>query len=131
MGAALEGHALGRPDSVAKKAWTLNPPTLPKVELHLHLDCCLSYDVVRRLDPTMAPCEVWPDDSWRHPECQETGFTDTQVGQLRSLLMDKLNETLLTEITRRIVAVSDPQQIILFGSQAPGSRAGEAIWICS
>ncbi|MBI2682883.1 MAG: adenosine deaminase [Acidobacteriales bacterium] len=29
--------------------------TLPKVELHLHLDCSLSYDVVRRLDPSVAP----------------------------------------------------------------------------
>ena len=38
--------------------------------------------------------------------------------------MDKLNETLLTEITRRIVAVSDPQQIILFGSQARRGRTG-------
>jgi uncharacterized protein len=34
--------------------------------------------------------------------------------------MDKPDEALLTEITRRIVAVSDPQQIILFGSQARG-----------
>lgn len=25
--------------------------TLPKVELHSHLDCCLSYDAVRRIDP--------------------------------------------------------------------------------
>jgi len=34
--------------------------------------------------------------------------------------MVELNETLLTEITRRIVATSDPQEIILFGSQARG-----------
>lgn len=27
---------------------------LPKVELHLHLDCSLSYDVVRRLDPSIS-----------------------------------------------------------------------------
>ena len=27
----------------------MNLQTLPKVELHLHLDCCLSYEVVRRL----------------------------------------------------------------------------------
>jgi predicted nucleotidyltransferase len=31
-----------------------------------------------------------------------------------------MNDTLLAEITQRIVAVSDPQQIILFGSQARG-----------
>src|SRR5215469_5361726 len=27
---------------------------LPKVELHLHLDCSLSYAVVHRLDPTIS-----------------------------------------------------------------------------
>jgi adenosine deaminase len=27
---------------------------LPKVELHSHLDCCLSYDAVRRIDPTIS-----------------------------------------------------------------------------
>lgn len=26
---------------------------LPKVELHLHLDCCLSYEVVKKIDPTI------------------------------------------------------------------------------
>ncbi|WP_435353761.1 adenosine deaminase [Emticicia sp. SJ17W-69] len=26
---------------------------LPKVELHLHLDCCLSFDVVHKIDPTI------------------------------------------------------------------------------
>ena len=40
--------------------------------------------------------------------------------------MDKLDETLLTEITRRIVAVSDPQQIILFGSQARGDAGPDS-----
>jgi len=34
--------------------------------------------------------------------------------------MDELTEAVLAEITKRIVAVSDPQQIILFGSQARG-----------
>ena len=31
--------------------WT----TLPKVELHLHLDCSLSYDVVSQIDPSITP----------------------------------------------------------------------------
>ena len=34
--------------------------------------------------------------------------------------MNELNDALLAEIIQRIVAVSDPQQIILFGSQARG-----------
>ena len=24
---------------------------LPKIELHLHLDCCLSFDVVKKINP--------------------------------------------------------------------------------
>ena len=40
--------------------------------------------------------------------------------------MDKPDEALLTEITRRIVAVSDPQQIILFGSQARGDAGPDS-----
>jgi adenosine deaminase len=29
--------------------------TLPKIELHLHLDCCLSYEVVQRVAPDVTP----------------------------------------------------------------------------
>jgi len=34
--------------------------------------------------------------------------------------MAEINDALLIEITQRIVVISDPQQIILFGSQARG-----------
>jgi predicted nucleotidyltransferase len=37
-----------------------------------------------------------------------------------------MNDTLLAEITQRIVAVSDPQQIILFGSQARGDAGPDS-----
>lgn len=40
--------------------------------------------------------------------------------------MNKPDEALLTEITRRIVAVSDPQQIILFGSRARGEAGPDS-----
>lgn len=40
--------------------------------------------------------------------------------------MDELTDTVLDEITRRIVAVSDPQQIILFGSQARGDAGSDS-----
>jgi adenosine deaminase len=33
---------------------TVGIAALPKVELHLHLDCSLSYDVVHRLDPSVS-----------------------------------------------------------------------------
>jgi len=31
------------------------PDRFPKVELHLHLDCSLSYSLVSRLDPSITP----------------------------------------------------------------------------
>lgn len=40
--------------------------------------------------------------------------------------MDEINDRLLDEITQRIVAVSDPQQIILFGSQARGDAGSDS-----
>ena len=39
------GHASRADDAVTR---------LPKVELHLHLDCSLSYDVIHRLDPSVS-----------------------------------------------------------------------------
>lgn len=40
--------------------------------------------------------------------------------------MDQADEDQLSEIVRRIVAVSDPQRIILFGSQARGDAAPDS-----
>lgn len=37
-----------------------------------------------------------------------------------------MNDTLLAEIIQRIVAVSDPQQIIMFGSQARGDTTQDS-----
>ena len=42
--------------------------TLPKVELHLHLDCCLSYAAVQRLAPDISP-EVFRRDFVAPPKC--------------------------------------------------------------
>ncbi|HVU98647.1 MAG TPA: adenosine deaminase [Puia sp.] len=39
----------------AINAQPLAIPNLPKIELHLHIDCSLSYAVVHRLDPTITP----------------------------------------------------------------------------
>jgi len=39
--------------------------------------------------------------------------------------MDELSDALLSEITRRIVAVSDLQQVILFGSRAGRCGSGQ------
>ncbi len=43
---------------------------LPKVELHLHLDCCLSYDLIRRLDPSVTP-ERFRQDFVAPPKCRD------------------------------------------------------------
>ena len=47
----------------------MNLHTLPKIELHLHLDCCLSYDVVRRLAPDVTP-EAFARDFVAPPKCR-------------------------------------------------------------
>ena len=31
----------------------MNYENLPKIELHLHLDCCLSFEVVKKLNPSI------------------------------------------------------------------------------
>jgi adenosine deaminase len=41
----------------------MNIHTLPKIELHLHLDCCLSYEVVRCLAPDVTPEVCWTPPS--------------------------------------------------------------------
>lgn len=39
----------------------MNFSALPKIELHLHLDCSLSYDVVSKIDPTVTKEEFLQD----------------------------------------------------------------------
>ncbi|MFT3682757.1 MAG: adenosine deaminase [Ferruginibacter sp.] len=48
----------------------MNVDKLPKVELHLHLDCSLSYDVVKKIDPSVT------EEQYRHefiapPKCDD------------------------------------------------------------
>jgi adenosine deaminase len=49
----------------------MNLRALPKIELHLHLDCCLSYEVVRRLAPDVTP-EAFARDFVAPPGCRKT-----------------------------------------------------------
>ena len=42
--------------------------TLPKIELHLHLDCSLSYQVVKKLNPAISP-EVYRQNFVASPKC--------------------------------------------------------------
>ncbi|MEZ4848746.1 MAG: adenosine deaminase [Bacteroidia bacterium] len=43
---------------------------LPKIELHLHLDCSLSYEVVKKLDPRITP-EIYADEFQASPKCTD------------------------------------------------------------
>jgi adenosine deaminase len=46
--------------------WT----TFPKVELHLHLDCSLSYEVVSQIDPSITP-KKYPKDFIAPDNCSD------------------------------------------------------------
>lgn len=43
---------------------------LPKIELHLHLDCCLSFDVVQKIDPTIS-YETYQESFIAPPRCTD------------------------------------------------------------
>jgi adenosine deaminase len=43
---------------------------LPKIELHLHLDCSLSYDVVKQIDPSIS-YEAYKDSFIAPPKCTD------------------------------------------------------------
>lgn len=50
-----------RPLSTLSEATEQGSEGLPKVELHLHLDCSLSYDVVKKIDPSISAAQYHND----------------------------------------------------------------------
>ena len=48
----------------------MNYSKMPKVELHLHLDCSLSYDVVKQLNPTVTK-EEYKQSFIAPPKCTD------------------------------------------------------------
>ncbi len=48
----------------------MNFDKLPKVELHLHLDCSLSYDVVKKIDPSVSE-EQYRNDFIAPAKCED------------------------------------------------------------
>jgi len=48
----------------------MNFDKLPKVELHLHLDCSLSYDVVKKIDPSVTE-EIYRHDFIAPAKCDD------------------------------------------------------------
>jgi len=72
---------------------------LPKVELHLHLDCSLSYEAVRRLDPKI------DEDTYRHtfiapPKCLDLADFLTRASQGIRLMQ---NQEQLEVVTRDLM----------------------------
>ncbi len=80
----------------------MNQPELPKIELHLHLDCSLSYEVVRKLDLSVT------EEEYNHafiapPKCHDLadflkravkGFALMQSKEALTLVVDDLFEQL-------------------------------------
>ena len=83
----------------------MNLDTLAKVELHLHLDCSLSYDVVKKLDPSVTQ-EQYNDEFIAPPKCDDLvdflkravkGFQLMQTKEAMQLVVDDLFEQLKKE----------------------------------
>jgi adenosine deaminase len=62
--------------------------TLPKVELHLHLDCSLSYDVVKKLDPTITP-ETYRQQFIAPPVCTNLADYISRADRAVALMQTK------------------------------------------
>jgi adenosine deaminase len=62
--------------------------TLPKIELHLHLDCSLNYDGVRRLRPSIT-VEEYQRDFVIPSDCQNLGAFLARVGNAVGLLQTR------------------------------------------
>jgi adenosine deaminase len=75
---------------------------LPKIELHLHLDCSLSYNVVKKLDPSVT-LEQYNHEFIAPPKCDDLmdflkravkGFQLMQTKEAMQLVVDDLFEQL-------------------------------------
>lgn len=78
---------------------------LPKVELHLHLDCSLSYAVVRQIDPSITE-EEYRNQFIAPPKCNDLadflsravkGFQLMQTADELTLVVDDLFEQLVRD----------------------------------
>ena len=61
---------------------------LPKVELHLHLDCSLSYKVVQQLDPSVSP-EQYQKNFIGPRKCDDLADFITRAGNAIALMQTK------------------------------------------
>ena len=59
---------------------------MPKVELHLHLDCSLSYEVVNKIDPSITE-EIYRHDFIAPAKCLDLARLQHQHGKACSAQM--------------------------------------------
>src|SRR3984885_1513318 len=69
---------------------------LPKVELHLHLDCSLSYSVVSKLDPTITR-EQYNHEFIAPPQCSSLADFLTRAPRGFQLMQDEAAPALVVE----------------------------------
>ena len=68
---------------------------LPKVELHLHLDCSLSYTIVSKLDPSITPND-YQSDFVAPAKCENLMDFLTRVPHSLALIQTKKQLHLVT-----------------------------------
>jgi len=66
----------------------INFTALPKIELHLHLDCSLSYNVVRALDPTITE-DQYRDEFMASVNCRDLNDYIAKAGRAIDLMQSK------------------------------------------
>ena len=86
-------HAQNAQPPNAQNSQSMDIANLPKVELHLHLDCSLSYSVVKKLDPSITP-EVYQNEFVAPTRC--TNLADY-----------------ISRASREIVLMQTPEQLRL------------------
>ncbi|HEJ9484860.1 TPA: adenosine deaminase [Proteus mirabilis] len=75
---------------------TFNPSLLPKVELHVHLDTCLSYFYIKQLDPTIS-FDKFNQQFVAHKPCFDLGDFLSKVTPQIDILQTKSAITLAVD----------------------------------
>lgn len=75
---------------------TFNPRLLPKIELHVHLDTCLSYFYIKQLDPTIS-FDKFNQQFVAHKPCFDLGDFLSKVTPQIDLLQTKSAITLAVD----------------------------------
>ena len=73
----------------------MNYTNLPKIELHLHLDCSLSYEVVQQIAPAIS-YETWRESFVAPPKCNDLADYLTRAVKGTELMQTKAELRLVT-----------------------------------